>query len=189
MENNKETITCYSFQSVEFYHELLQKGSIQTDWNRVEKDMIPSYNWMLQQYNQRLKRDASSLVWIFDEIPHFFFPTDSELAERKIKKDFYDYERVMFAFEIPSQHILWSDYDAFNNVIMDIPLLSEEELDEEENGKIFPSHYGWERAFDFPWLQKEYGLYLNQGVIGKISATYIKDVQLYHELTMTWRNL
>lgn len=141
----------YTFQSPNILQ--LQTKEMSCSQEYWDKDMRIYYDWMYQQYQERIGSNKKSLIWCWDTIPEFYFEYD-ESEDTYCDNNKEHRYRVLLTLDLPEKRILWSDYNAWHCPLNDVTLLSELELDEEEQGRIFDKMYGWERIFDFEWLNK-----------------------------------
>lgn len=148
-----------------------------------DEDMKEYYEWMYQQYEERIGSAIKSLIWVWGIIPESYFDYEEEDDNGywETERGQYDRFRILVTVDILEDRILWSDFDAWHCPLNNGAILSELEVHEEERGKVFPKRYGWERVFDFEWLEANGwgGDIIKQGVIDKIRLEDIKEVRLY----------
>lgn len=147
-----------------------------------DEEMVTYYNWMYEQYKKRIGSKTKSLIWVWEDIPEWYFEYNEEAADywetEQSKKHRF---RVLLTLDIPEEHILYSDYDAWHCPLNDGAVLSEIEYEEGEQGKVFDKTYGWKRIFDFEWLKVNgWGdVVIKQGVVDRIDIVAIKEVRYY----------
>lgn len=144
-----------------------------------DKDMVTYYEWMYGEYQKRIGSQTKSLIWVWEHIPEWYFEYDEE-EETDWHNNQADRYRLLITLEIPEERILWSDYDAWHCPLNDGSVLNELEIEEEEQGKVFDTMYGWERVFDFEWLEHNgWGIGIKQGVVDSAHRAVIKEVKYY----------
>lgn len=169
----------YTFQSFSILEPHIKELSCSPKY--WDKDMVAYYEWMYQQYQKRIGSQIKSLIWVWEDVPEWYFEYDEEddkyWETGQLQQDRF---RVLLTLDVPEERILWSDYESWHCPLNDGALLSDEEFEEEEQGKIFDAIYGWERIFNFKWLKENgWGDVLKQGVIDKIDISAIKEVRYY----------
>jgi len=170
----------YTFQYPDFLQ--LPTKEIMSTPKYWDKNMITYYDWMYEQYQKRIGSYVKSLIWVWDTIPESYFEydeTDDTYWETEQSRP-YRY-RMLLTLDVPDERILWSDFEAWHCPLNNGALLSEIELEEEVQGKIFDKMYGWERIFNFEWLKVNRGgnMALKQGVVDRVNLASIKGIKYY----------
>lgn len=169
----------YTFQNPKILE--LQAKELSCSPEYWEEDMATHYEWMYEQYQKRVGSQIKSLIWVWENIPNFYFEYDEEDDKYwQTGQLQQDRVRVLLTLDVPEERVLWSDYQSWHCPLNNFGILSNEEFEEEEKGKVFDMMYGWERVFDFEWLNKNgWDDVLKQGVVDKFDISDIKDVQYY----------
>lgn len=170
----------YTFQNPAILEQIIKEQKLRCAPKYWDEDMKKYYEWMYDQYKQRIGSKEKSLIWYWEKIPEFYFEQDEDDEWIEERDEPYRY-RVLLVLDIPQERILWSDYEGWHAPLNDIKILSEEEELQAENGKIFDETHGWEYVFDFKWLiDNEWsGEIIKQGVFDVIHISAIREIRYY----------
>ena len=170
----------YTFQHPIVLGQIIKEEKLRCAPKYWDEDMVKYYEWMYDQYKQRIGSYEKSLVWVWEKIPDFYFEQDED-EEWIVERDEPYRYRVLLVLDIPQERILWSDYDAWHVPLNDGQILTKVEELEEAQGKKFDETHGWEYVFDLEWLMENEwsGEITKQGVFDVVDISAIQEIRYY----------
>lgn len=163
-------------QTIEAWDYARKVGYLVGNPHFIWGEMLQDYHWMMQQMKKRLPLyDEEYPIWLWTEKPdlrrggHFNKGTHA----------------VCLEVEIPSEHVLLSDFDGWHCILNDGFLaLHEEEWDAYYNNELkMTKEESWERIFDYvmlsnePWWNNSTSHL--QGVTGKVDLSNVRNVRTF----------
>lgn len=137
----------HSFQTVEAYELMKKQGYLHCTEEYADYWFIEAYNWLIPQMNKRLPVKIKSghyPIWVWDS---FTGASTKSIFEN-------GQAGVWLTLDIPDNHVLLSDYDAWHSVLNNHVLAyTDEEWEDFDMGQCyFTKELSWERVFDLKAL-------------------------------------
>lgn len=162
-------------QTVEAWEHALKHGYLVGSAEFVWDEMLQDYHWMMHQMKKRLSNYSGDYpIWLWTEKPDLRRGGHFEKGTHAVSLE----------VELPVEHVLLSDFDAWHCVLNDSFLaLDDEEWDRFYSGELaMTKEESWERIFELsllrhsPWWNNEQHL---QGVTGRIDISHVRRVRTF----------
>jgi hypothetical protein len=165
--------TFWTNQTIEAWNEALNKGYLVGNPDYIWEEFKEPYHWMMEQMKKRLHYyNGEYPIWVWTEKPDL-------RRSGHFNRGTY---AVRLQVEMPSEHVLLSDFDAWHMVLNDgfLPLTWEEDELYDKGQSKRTKEESWERIFELEQLRKS-ELWNNseqwlQGVTGRVNIKQVKKV-------------
>ena len=124
-------------------------GVLVGNWDRIDKNLLPAYQWMVRQMALRgVDVGSSPPVWAWYMCDH------GKRDRPELTEDGFlepGSEGVCIEFDAPDQHVVLSDFDMWHYPINQWYLIEDDAEAERIEGAVVPRaelEKSWERIFD-----------------------------------------